>query len=118
MGIIQTSPGSPLTTSSASGGKVWAFNNIGNAAPVQVLAGNPARQTITFHNPGAQDIFVFPQTDANGNAIAASNAALGGTFRIYANGGALIITGECQQAWSAFAASATNNPFTAMESNV
>lgn len=120
MGIISTGPGSPLAFSSASGGKVYPYNGINPNTSTVVLPANPSRQSLTFHNPGPNDIFVYPQFQAAGSAIVASNAALGGTFRVFGNGGALTITGECQYVWFAFAVTGAGNtnPFTAMESNI
>lgn len=120
MGIISTGPGGTLAFSSASGGKVYAFNTI-STAPQQVAPGNPSRQQITFHNPGDVDIFVAPGTvlNAAGSAVVLvpTTAALGGCFRIFANGGSLTITGECQTAWQAFSASGATKPLTVMDSN-
>lgn len=122
MGIIQTTPGSPGAMSSASGGKVYAFNNITNAANVAVAPANPSRNSIVFHNPGTQDIFISPTTvlNAAGSAVTLTPtlAALGGTFRVYANGGTLQITGECQTAWQALAAAGTTNALTVADSNI
>lgn len=120
MGIIQTNPGSPLTIAGGSGAKLYAFNNL-STTPAQVVAANTARQSLTFHNPGTVDIFIAPVTVVNTGsqvALTPSTVALGGCFRVYANGGSLTITGECQGAWQAFAASSTGNPLTIMESNV
>lgn len=122
MGIIQTTPGAPGAMSSASGGKVYPYNNITNANNVQVAPANPSRNSVVFHNPGTQDIFVSPTTALNtaGQAVALTPtlAALGGTFRVYANGGTLQITGECQTAWQALAADGTTNALTVMDSNI
>lgn len=120
MGIIQTNPGSPLTVAGANGGKIYAYNAIGTTA-VQVAVANPSRQSIIFHNPGTQDIFVAPSLQFNGttsSTLIPTTSALGGTFRVYANGGTLQITGECQGAWQALAASGSTNPLTVMDSNI
>ena len=76
-----------------------------------------------FHNPGPNDIFVAPsyvQTTGSNVALAPSNAALGGCFRVYGNGGTLVIEGECQGAYQAFAATGAGatNPLTVMDSNI
>jgi hypothetical protein len=130
MGIISTGPGSPLVVSGASGGKVYGYNNIGEAAARVVAQVNTSRQSIIFHNPGASDIFVAPAnvqnvlgtapTQPSNAALTPSNAALGGSFRVYGNGGSLTITGECAGAWQAIAitGAGTTNPLTVMESNV
>src|SRR5882672_3744035 len=130
MGIISTGPGSPLAFSSASGGKVYGYNNIAEATPRVVAQPNPSRQKITFHNPGSNDIFIAPSfvqntlgtatTNPTNTALVPSNAALGGCWRVYGNGGVLSIEGECQGAWQAFAVTGagTTNPLTVMESNV
>ena len=120
MGLIATGPGSPLAFSSASGGKVYAFNTLNAVTPVAVAPANPSRQKITFHNPGTVDVIIFPQyVQTTGSNVAAGTtvAALGGGWRVYGNGGTLSLEGECQGAWYALAVSATGNPLTVMDSN-
>lgn len=122
--------GGSQTFSSASGGKVYGYNNINETTAIVVAQANPARQKITFHNPGANDIFVGPSfvqgalgiapTTPTNVPLVPSNAALGGMRRIYGNGGTLEITGECQGAWQAIAVTAAGaaNPFTVTDSNI
>jgi len=123
MGLISTGPGSPLAFASASGGKVYAYNNVSESSSTVVAAANSQRQRIMFHNPGANDIFIAPayvQTTGSNVALTPSNAALGGCFRVYGNGGTLVIEGECQGAFQAFAltGAGSSNPLTVMDSNV
>lgn len=130
MGLISTGPGSPLAFSSASGGKVYAYNTISENGVTIIAAVNPSRQKITFHNPGPNDVFVAPiniqnvvnnvATTPSDHVLILSNAALGGSFRVYGNGGTLSVEGECQGAWQALAATGagTTNPLTVMDSNV
>ena len=123
MGLISTGPGSPLAFASASGGKVYAYNNIAEAGPINVAPANQFRIKLMFHNPGANDIFVAPATVQNTGSsvtLTPSNAALGGCFRVYANGGTLVIEGECQGAFQAFAVTGAGsaNPLTVMDTNV
>lgn len=111
---INTTPGQPGTMSIASGGQFLAFNNL-TTTPGQVLGFDPARVSVTFHNPGTVDVFVAPgfiQNTGSDVALAPTVGALGGCFRVYANGGALTVTGECQKSWQAFAASGSANPLT------
>ncbi|MBZ5616231.1 MAG: hypothetical protein LAO23_19660 [Acidobacteriia bacterium] len=110
--------GSPGSAQTANGGKVYPFSTIGNVTPVTVLARSGERQSITFHNPGANDVLVYPTTTGTGAANAPTVAAPGGAFRVFSNGGSLTITGECQQAWAALTVAGTNQPLTVMESNV
>lgn len=129
MGIISTGPGSPLTNASASGGKIYGYNNIAADAPRVVANINASRQSITFHNPGANDIFVAPSfvqnilgsapTNPSNVALAPTTALPGGCFRVFSNGGQTTISGECQNAWQAFATTGAgvSNPLTVMESN-
>lgn len=122
---ITVGVGTAGTISSASGGKVYVYNNIAATASgplVTVAQNNPARQTISFHNPGTADVFVAPLFTQNTGvdvAFAPTNAALGGSFRIFA-GSDRIFTGECQRAWQAFAdtGAGATNPLTVTESNV
>lgn len=110
--------GAPGSVSGASGGKVKGFNNVDSVVPVQVLGASGERQIITFHNPGSVDILVFPTTQANGSPNTPTIASPGGGFRVFGNGGSLVVSGECQQAWNALAYSGTNQPLTVMQSNV
>jgi len=122
--------GGSSTVSSASGGKVYGYNNINETTARVVAPANPARQKITFHNPGANDIYVAPvniqnvlgtsPTTPSDVALVLTNAALGGSRIVYGNGGTLEITGECQGAWQALAKTAggATNPFTVTDTNV
>lgn len=119
MGVISTGPGSPLSFSSASGGKVYGYNNI-NTFIGLIAPANTARQQILFHNPGTVDIYILPGKIVNSGSNAnntASPGALGGSFIIYQNGGTLTITGECQDQWFAFATGGTA-ALTVMDSNI
>jgi hypothetical protein len=129
MSFILGGVGGPQTFSSASGGKIYGYNNIAEATPRVVAQANPTRQRIRFHNPGPNDIFIGPSfiqnvlgtapTQGSNVALVPSNAALGGMTRVYGNGGTLEITGECQGAWQALAVTGagTTNPLTVMDSN-
>jgi len=96
---------------------IFAFNNISTTAQV-VAQVNPARGAILFHNPGTVDIVVGPSTvnvaGASAN-LALTTGALGGGFRIYANGGTLTLTGNVAGAWQALSVSASGNPLTVMD---
>jgi hypothetical protein len=50
--------------SSASGGKIYAFNTI-SPTPQIVAPVNTGRVRIIFHNPGAADIFIAPTVVLN-----------------------------------------------------
>jgi len=120
MTTTTTSVGSPGSAGSASGGRTYAFNNI-STVPQQIVGANAQRQSIIVHNPGAVDIFVAPafvQNSGSDVALVPSPTALGGCFRVFANGGMITITGECQKPYQAFSASATGNPLTVVDSNV
>lgn len=100
-----------------NGGKVTPFNNI-STTPQQVIGANALRSTLSFHNPGGVDIIVAPVLQANGQALTVSTALLGGGYRVFANGGDRVISGECQGAWQAFSVSGSSLPLTVSESNV
>jgi hypothetical protein len=127
MSLILGGIGGPQTFSSASGGKVYGYNNISTAAPRVVAQANPTRQRIRFHNPGTEDIFIGPAfvqnvlgtapTQGSNVALVPTTALLGGMTRVYGNGGTLEISGECQGAWQALAAAGTTNALTVMDSN-
>lgn len=102
-----------------SGGKVYSYNTL-TTTPGVVAPANQFRTKITFHNPGTVDIFIAPQYVVNTGsnvALVPTTSALGGCWRVYANGGTLTIDGECQGQWQAFAASATGNPLTVIDTN-
>lgn len=109
-----------VAVGSTSGGKVYGYNNISTGAEV-VAPLNTGRQRITFHNPGAVDIFVGPvllQTTGMSLPYALSTASIGGSFRVFANGGQFTLEGECQGSWQAISASGVGNPLTVVDSNV
>lgn len=117
--------GSPGSVGPTSGGKVYAYNNLGTTSQV-VAQPNQSRQSITFHNPGTVDIIVAPvnvqgnniaPTSPTNSALSLTTSALGGGFRVFA-GGDRTIVGECQGGWQALSVSGSNNPLTVMESNV
>lgn len=102
-----------------SGGKVYAYNNI-STVPSVVAPANTSRRKITFHNPGDVDIFIAPSQQYSAGALSTltpTTAALGGCFRVFANGGTLSVEGECQGAWQAFSASSNGKPLTVMDTN-
>lgn len=108
--------------SSASGGKIYAFNNL-STAPQQVAPANVSRTRITFHNPGDVDIFIAPAvalspTTGSNVTLTPTTSALGGCWRVFANGGTLEVSGECSGAWQGFSASSTGKALTVMDSNL
>jgi hypothetical protein len=106
--------GAPGTASvTANGGLSSAIVGVSGA---QVVAGNPARQSIRFHNPGGGNLFVYPVSNAAGAPNTPSNANPAGAF-VVMPGGLLTVGGECQGAWGSFAANASS-PLTIMESNL
>src|SRR5262245_59334148 len=109
--------GGPFVSQAANGGKVYGFSTIGNVSPVTVLSSNGQRRRVVFHNPGANDVLVYPTTTGTGAVNAPTIASPGGGFRIFGNGGMLTIEGECQQAWAALHFTTTGQPLTVMESN-
>lgn len=119
---IITTPGAPASVGPTSGGRMSGYNTITEFALTTVAPANPSRQRIAFHNPGVNDIFIAPlliQTTGSSVAFTPSNAALGGCMRVFANGGTVVIDGECQGAWQAFAITGGGaaNPLTIIESN-
>ena len=112
MGTIISYVGSPGTVGPANGGKLTAANP--GTSGAQVLAANPARQSI-IHNPGPSNVFVYPMLNATGGANAPTNVNPAGAFIVMA-GGLLTVSGECQGSWGAFSASGTGD-LSIMESN-
>jgi hypothetical protein len=115
-----TSVGSPGTLSTASGGNILGYNNI-STTPSVIAPADPARKSITFHNPSAIDIFVSPATIQNTGSdvpLVPSTAAPGGCFLIFANGGTLVIEGECQKPWQAFSRTGSAQSLTVMVTHV
>jgi len=128
-----TAGGNP-SVGPTSGGKVYAFNNL-STTPEVVAPANSKRASITFDNPGTVDIIVFPVnvqalnpswnsttsidsgTSISNVALTPTTSALGGGYRIFANGGSRTFTGECQGAFQALAISSTGNSLTVTDSN-
>lgn len=111
--------GGSRTYATASGGKVYGYNNITSNNATLVAPANPQRQKLTFHNPSDLDIIVSPALNAVGGANAPTDAARGGGFLVYANGGTLVIEGECQGVWNALCTGvASNRALTVMDSNI
>ena len=113
--------GAPGTVGPASGGKIYAYNSLTTLATV--APANPSRTQITFHNPGAIDIFVgpvlgFSSLTAAQGTLTPTTTNYGGTFRVFANGGTLILSGECQGAWQALTSDGTTGKLTVMDSNL
>jgi len=111
--------GSSPSTGPTSGGKFYAINNL-TVTPQVVARANSARRSIIFHNPGTIDIYIAPvQVISNGAGVnlTPSLNSLGGTIIVYGNGGTILIDGECQLEWQAFAASGSGNPLTVIDSN-
>jgi len=104
------------TIGPTSGGKVTPINSLNTAMQI-ILAGNPQRSSISFHNPGTVVVYVAPLLNALGQTFTPTLSALGGTFQI-GPGATLTLGGECQFGWQALAAIGVNNPLTVMESNV
>jgi len=100
---------------------ILAFNTIATT-PITVIGINPGRGKITFHNPGTVDIVVFPLTVLLGTpgggsiALVPTTSALGGGFRVFANGGQIVLEGQAaKQGFQALSVSASGNPLTVME---
>lgn len=119
MAQISTGVGSPGTISSAGGGRTYAFNNI-STTPAQVIGANPARQSISIHNPGTNTIYFAPMFVQNTNsdvALIPTTSALGGCWEVAA-GATLVLTGEVQKPYQAFANTGTTNALTVTTSNI
>ena len=97
---------------------ITAVNNLGTT-PIVVMQPSPTRTSINFHAPGSVDIIVAPLTVLQGGVsvnLVPSLAALGGCYRVYANGGDRPISGPAAgQGWQAFAVSGSNQPLTITE---
>lgn len=125
MAHFAASPGASNAVGPTSGGKVYAFNNISTVAQ-PVAPANPQRTSLTFCNPGAVNIYVYPQfvqaqngiVTTNNIALAPTPSALGGCLVVYANGGSIVIQGECAGQYNAFALTGISNALTVMDSNL
>lgn len=120
MTSIIANVGSPGTMGSAGGGRVYARNDI-STTPAQIVGSNPQRQSIWVHNPGTVDCYVAPtvvQNTGSDAALTPGPGALGGCIIVYANGGSVLISGECQKPWQCFSATGSGNPLTVIDSNV
>lgn len=114
--------GAPQVFSSASGGKIYSYNALSTL--VTVAPANPSRQKIRFHNPGTKDMLIAPAL-AYASVSAAAPTTLtptttntGGCFLVFANGGTLDISGECQGSWQALSTDGAAGKLTVMDSNI
>ena len=114
MGTVIGFAGSVLAYSTATGGRAVPLNLTTVTMPIIPI--NPSRQSIIFHNPGTATAYVAPLTNASGAVFFPGLSNLGGCFTVVP-GGTLVLQGEVQCAFQAFA-TAIGSPFTAMESNV
>jgi hypothetical protein len=105
--------GGARTANTASGGKLTPA--VVGTVGAQVVGRNGERQKISFHNVGTTNIYVYPMTTATGGANNPSVAAPAGSFLVLP-GAQYAFDGECQVAWGAIGAAATNF-LTVMESN-
>lgn len=118
-------------TGPMSGGKCYAYNNVGTS-PAVVAPANTGRQSITFYNPGTNNIYIAPSnvqnlnnvpTSSNGQpnlsnvALTPSSGALGGCVLVGAGGGYFTFNGECAGSFQAFATSGSTNPLTVFDTN-
>lgn len=113
--------GAPGTISSASGGKIYGFNNINGTIERTVAPANPARKRILFHNISDADMFICPALiQTSGSSLPYNpGAGRGGSFLLYANGGTLTIDGECSGEWLAYTANVgPDKSITVMDTNV
>lgn len=110
------SAGGAQTIGPTSGGKVTPINNLGTTA-LQVIGPNQYRSSLSFFNPGVNTVYVAPLINASGVPFTPTLAALGGTIPIFSQSW-VSFSGECAQAWQAFASTGVNNPLTVVESNV
>lgn len=108
--------GGSQANASASGGKVTGAT-VSNAVAAVVIAANPQRRKLVFHNPGTNDIYVAPSVNASNVAIVLT-AGVAGSFLVVGNGGTWTFDGgEIQGAWQAIAMTAPS-PLTIMDSNI
>lgn len=121
MGNIISAPGGAIAIGPTNGGKLLAYNALDAVTGQQVAPTNAFRQRITFHNPGAVDIIVYPQYKVNSGSNVTNSvtvAAPGGGFRIFANGGEKEFSGgEIQGAWYALAVSGSTGTLSVLDSN-
>lgn len=96
-----------------AGGTVTAINNL-SSSPVPVIAADPNRNSITFHNPGSIITYVAPLTiGSSGGNLNPSLTQLGGCCELVP-GDWLTLSGVVQQGWQAFVSSGSSQPLTIM----
>ena len=88
-----------------------AVNNLGTSS-IQVIGADSTRVALLFHNPNdSVSVIVCPATDANGATLTPSFTTRGGGFIILPQD-YLPVSGNCQTAWKAIAASGAANGLT------
>lgn len=100
--------GSPSSVGPTSGGSFYGYQSLTGPFLMQVAPANPARRKITFHNPGVTAMFISQTTLQNTGSDVVydpsdiDTGGIGGSFLLDANGGTLVVTGECQKPWQAY----------------
>jgi hypothetical protein len=98
-----------------SGGNFTPINNLSSAGFVQVIAPNPKRNNISFHNPGVSTVIVAPLTVGSSQGKFTPTAALlGGTFEILPADW-VTLTGLCQQGFQAMVTAGSSQPLTILD---
>jgi hypothetical protein len=97
--------------------RVYAINNLG-ASLIMVVPANPSRNSLTFHNPGQQNVAVFPQyvlVNGQNVLLTPSLSALGGGFVLQFAATLFIGGSSAKMQWNALALAGSGNPLTASE---
>lgn len=98
-----------------AGGNVTPINNLSSAGFVTIISSNNNRNSITFHNPGPNIVWVAPTTQGQGvTPLNPTPSLLGGTFEVIP-GGWVVLTGTVQQGYQAWVTAGSGQPFTVMD---
>jgi len=98
-----------------TGGNVTPVNNLSSAGFVTVILPNANRNSISFHNPGPNIVYVAPTTvGSSQGTFTPTPTALGGCFEIVP-GDWVTLAGVVQQGFQAFVTAGSSQPLTILD---
>jgi hypothetical protein len=112
--LVSSISNSMPVAGTATSPKATGVNNIGTASGTSVLGSSSIRHGMLFHNPGSNDVYVYPSA----LSPAPTTTTLGGTLRIVPGDTVpfpAVMWPNQNSAFSAIALTGTTNPLTIWE---
>lgn len=112
---VQSQANATPNATASSSPVSYPYNNIGTSSATSVIGINATRYGLLFHNPGATaSIYIYPSA----MTVAPTFSSVGGSFVVYPGETFPFPSTEYANAncaWSAFAGTGSNQPFTVVE---